>query len=61
MEPNGELEKVKGDESGDKKREECQVVIGDEQLEQVDTMKYLGVCNEKWEQGLDVHLELLEE
>ena len=26
-----------------RKREECQVVIGDEQLEQVDTMKYLGV------------------
>ncbi len=26
-----------------RKREECQVRIGDEQLEQVDTMKYLGV------------------
>ena len=24
-------------------REECQVVVGEEQLEQVDTMKYLGV------------------
>ena len=26
-----------------RKRDECQVRIGDEQLEQVDTMKYLGV------------------
>ena len=26
-----------------RKREECQVGIGDEWLEQVDTMKYLGV------------------
>ena len=26
-----------------RKREECQVRIGDEQLEQVDTMKYIGV------------------
>ena len=26
-----------------RKREECRVRIGDEQLEQVDTMKYLGV------------------
>ena len=48
-------------------REECQVVVGKEQLEQVDTMKYLGVmisgdevCSGKWKRGLEVQLESLE-
>ena len=26
-----------------RKREECRIMVGDEKLEQVDTMKYLGV------------------
>ena len=38
MGPKGELEEVKSYE-----REECQVMIGEEMLKQVDTMKYLGV------------------
>ena len=51
-----------------RKGEECQKMIGDEQLKQVDTMKHLGVTisrdgdwNEKWRQELGIHLELLGE
>ena len=46
----------------------CQVMIGGEELEQVDTMKYLGVMisgdgsmDREVEQELGVHLELLGE
>ena len=50
-----------------RKREECQVMVGEEQLEQVDDMKYLEmmtsgmeVCSKKWKRGLELQLELLE-
>ena len=51
-----------------RKGEECQVMFGGEELEQVDTMKYLGVMvsgdgsmDREVEQELGVHLELLGE
>ena len=56
------MEEIESDESGEKGGKECQAMIGDEQLDQVDTMKYLGarsvetlVWVEKWRRELGVH------